>query len=90
MTFTKRKLSKIEPLLAYQKELAEEYQVGTAQIPVAWAIAKGTVPIIGLTRPKYVADLAKAVTISLQEPELQKLESLAQESGVYIKGVWEP
>ena len=90
LTFTKRKLSKIEPLLAYQKELAEQYQVGTAQIPVAWAIAKGTVPIIGLTRPKYVVDLAKAVTVSLQESELQKLESLAQESGVYIKGVWEP
>lgn len=90
LTFTKRKLAKIEPLLEYQKALAKQYQVRTAQIPIAWAIAKGTVPIVGLTRPKYVEDLKKAVTVTIEETELRQLERLAEESGVYIKGVWEP
>ena len=38
-------LDKLEILNNELKKLAEKYGIGVAQIPVAWAIAKGTLPI---------------------------------------------
>lgn len=90
MTFGKNKFKKIKYLIAYEKELAKKYHTDSSQIPVAWAIAKGTVPIIGLTQEKYAAQLAEAVQIELTKEEISKLEQLAEESGVRIKGAWEP
>ncbi|MBQ7066489.1 MAG: aldo/keto reductase [Lachnospiraceae bacterium] len=90
LTFGKSKFKKIRQLLAYEKELAKKYKTDSSQIPVAWAIAKGTVPIIGLTKEKYAIQLAEAIRISLSEEEIRRLEQLAEESGVVIKGSWEP
>ena len=46
-------LDKLEILNAALKKLADRYNVAPAQIPVAWAIAKGTLPIIGVTKTKH-------------------------------------
>ena len=46
-------LDKLEILNGELKKLADKYGVGMAQIPVAWAIAKGTLPIIGVTLALY-------------------------------------
>ena len=45
-------LDKLEILNAELKKLADKYGVGIAQIPVSWAIAKGTLPIIGVTKKR--------------------------------------
>ena len=45
-----------------------------AQIPVAWAIAKGTLPIIGVTKENQVLDAAKAVNLELTGEEIKYLE----------------
>ena len=58
-------LDKIEILNAALKTLADKYGVGIAQISVAWAIGKGTLAIIGVTKPHHVADAVKAAAISL-------------------------
>ena len=47
------------------KEIADKYNVAPAQIPVAWAIAKGALPIIGVTKVDHVEDAVKACNISL-------------------------
>ena len=43
-------LPQLEKLNACLKEIADAHGVATAQVPVAWAIAKGTLPIIGVTK----------------------------------------
>ncbi len=43
-------LPKLEKLNACLKEIAGAHGVAPAQVPVAWAIAKGTLPIIGVTK----------------------------------------
>lgn len=88
--FSKRKFRKIQGLLEYEKELARQYQVDASQIPLAWAMARHTVPIVGLTKKKYAEQLKTVWKISLSEKELFRLEALAEESGVTVKGVWEP
>ncbi|WP_042351387.1 hypothetical protein [Bacillus massiliigorillae] len=52
----------------------------------SWAIAKGTVPIIGVTKIKHIADAKSADTLILTEQEIKQLEDAAKESGVEIMG----
>ncbi|MEE0264764.1 MAG: aldo/keto reductase [Acutalibacteraceae bacterium] len=89
MSFGKSEFIKIEPLLDYQKMLAEKYSVKLAQIPIAWAISKGIISIIGLTKPEYACALAEGVKIQLDSNEINQLEKLAKQSGVVCKGAWE-
>ena len=46
------------------KKLADKYHAAVAQVPVAWAVSKGTVPIIGVTKEKQVLDAAAAAGIT--------------------------
>lgn len=82
-------LGKLEILNANLKNLAEKYGVGTAQIPVAWAIAKGTLPIIGVTKENQVLDAVKAVNITLTEEETAELERTADNLGLNVIRMWE-
>lgn len=90
LQFGKKKFRKIQRLLDYEKELGRKYQVDTSQIPIAWAIARHTVPIVGLTKPQHAEQLKTVLNVHLTEEELSRLEQLAEESGVIIKGTWEP
>lgn len=87
--FNKRKLGKIQKLIDYEHELAAKYSADTAQIPIAWAISKQVIPIVGLTKPEHALSLKKGANIFLQPQEILCLEKLASESGVICKGVWE-
>lgn len=88
-TFHKRKLRKIHRLIDYERELAIKYGVDAAQIPIAWAIAKNVIPIIGLTKPKHAESLEKGINVALLPEEILRLEQMAIESGVVCKGTWE-
>lgn len=88
-SFSKSKFVKIKPLLDYQKELAGKYSIDCSQIPVLWAIEKNTTPIIGLTKAKYVDELVSALKIKLLPEEIEKLEKISKETGVYCKASWE-
>lgn len=90
LQFGKKKFRRIQKLLDYEKELAERHQTDTSQIPIAWAMARHTVPIVGLTKKKHAEQLKSVPDIKLSEEELRMLETLAEESGVVIKGTWEP
>lgn len=82
-------LAQIEKLTAVTKKIAEKHEAAPAQIPVAWAIAKGTTPIIGVTNPAQVADAVKAVSITLSNEEMAELEQAAAQTGVDTRGSWE-
>ena len=82
-------LDKIEVLNAALGTLADKYSVGIAQIPVAWAIGKGTLPIIGVTKPHHVADAVRAASIALTLEEISLLEDTADRLDFSIIRAWE-
>ena len=82
-------MDKLEILNISLKKLADKYNVKPAQIPVAWAIAKGTLPIIGVTKPSHVEDAIKASNISLTADETSELEKLAESLGINAIRFWE-
>ncbi|WP_407383609.1 aldo/keto reductase [Ruminococcus sp.] len=82
-------LDKIEILNGELKKLADKYHVEIAQIPVAWAIAKGTLPIIGVTKEKHVEDAVKAANISLTAEEVAELEKVADSLNINAIRFWE-
>ncbi len=82
-------LDKLEILNAELKKLAEKYGVGAAQIPVAWAIAKGTLPIIGVTKENQVLDAVKAANVTLTAEETEELETIADSLKLNVIRFWE-
>ena len=82
-------LDKLEILNAELKNLADKYSVGMAQIPVAWAIAKGTLPIIGVTKEEQVLDAVKAANITLTDEEVALLENKADSLELNVIRFWE-
>ena len=82
-------LGKLEILNAKLKKLADKYGVGAAQIPVAWAIAKGTLPIIGVTRENQVLDAVKAANVTLTAEETAELENIADSLKLNVIRFWE-
>ena len=82
-------LDKLEILNAELKKLADKYNVGPAQIPVAWAIAKGTLPIIGVTKTGHVEDAVKAANVALTAEETAELERVADSLELNVIRFWE-
>ena len=82
-------LDKLELLNAKLRNLAEKYGVGAAQIPVAWAIAKGTLPIIGVTKENQVLDAVKAANVILAAEDAAELEKLADSLKLNVIRFWE-
>ena len=82
-------LDKLEVLNAKLAEVAKAHGVGVAQVPVAWAIAKGTLPIVGVTKEHHVADAAAAAAIELTVAEVRDLEELADTLGINAIRFWE-
>ena len=65
-------------------------QSGTAaDVATAWAIAKGTTPIIGVTKSSYIDGLVRASSITLTGENISELEALADAAGVDTRGGWE-
>jgi aryl-alcohol dehydrogenase-like predicted oxidoreductase len=60
-----------------------------ADVATAWAIAKGTTPIIGVTKPGYIDGLIRARNIELTGADISELESLADAAHVDTRGAWE-
>lgn len=82
-------LPQLDLLLAAMRLMAERRKATISQIAIAWAIAKHTLPIIGVTKTKYIAETVAAASISLTGEEMALLENLAAKTGVDTKGSWE-
>ncbi|MBQ4418916.1 MAG: aldo/keto reductase, partial [Synergistaceae bacterium] len=55
----------------------------------AWAVAKGAVPILGVTKVKHVEDAVKAANLNLSESEIKELEALSDKANINTVRVWE-
>ncbi len=82
-------LPKIERLTAVMVQIGAAHDATVAQVAIAWAIAKETTPIIGVTKARHITDAAHAAQIALTQDELAVLEQAAAETGVDTRGSWE-
>lgn len=82
-------LPQLEKLNAGLKEIADRHGAAVAQLSVAWAIAKGTLPIIGVTKVYQVEDAAKAAVLELSADEIDTMEQLASETPLNVIRYWE-
>ena len=82
-------LAEIEELNNAIAEIAKNHDAKVAQLPIAWAIAKGTLPIIGATKTHHVEDAAEAVNIKLGDDEIKTMEKLADKANVNTIRIWE-
>lgn len=82
-------LPELEKLNVCLKEIADRHGVAPAQVPVAWAIAKGTLPIIGVTKVYQVENAAKAAALELTVDEIAAMEKLAAGLSLNVIRYWE-
>ena len=82
-------LDQLTALTDEMKHIGEKYNVSCSQVGIAWAIAKGTLPIIGATKAHHVTEAAQAATIRLTPEEVTTLERLADATGIDTRGDWE-
>ena len=82
-------LDKIEALTNGMKIIGEHHSASCSQVGIAWAIAKGTMPIIGATKVHHVTEAADAAKIILTDEEVNQLEQMADAVGVDTRGEWE-
>lgn len=82
-------LPQLESLTDKMKAIGESQNVSTADIATAWAIAKGTTPIVGVTKPKYIDDEVQVNKIKLSNEDIKTLEKLADATNVDTRGGWE-
>lgn len=82
-------LEKIEVITAELKKVAAVHNVSTAQIATAYAINKGVLPILGVTKMYQVEEAVKTADIVLTKEEIAVLEAAADKSGVTSIQFWE-
>lgn len=82
-------LDKLSALTDEMKAIGEKYNASASQIGIAWAIAKGTMPIIGVTKAKHIVEAAQAAGLSLNVDEVKRLETLADSLDIDTRGDWE-
>ena len=82
-------LPQLEALTNEMTAIGQRYGASCSQIGIAWAIAKGTLPIIGATKESHVAEAAEAAKIKLTAEEMIRLEKLADATGIDTRGGWE-
>ena len=82
-------LPQLTELTAAMKEIGQIHGLSAAQVGTAWAIAKGTLPIIGVTKVRHVEDAVKAANSHLTPEEVGRLEALADKANVSTIREWE-
>jgi myo-inositol catabolism protein IolS len=82
-------LPQLKDLTDKLASLGRAQDASAADVATAWAIAKGTTPIIGVTRPEYIDGLVQAAGIQLTDRDVAELEALADAAAVDTRGAWE-
>jgi len=89
LMFGKSKFKKADALITYIRKLGAKYSIDPSQIPIAWGVSKGIIPIVGINKTRHVEPLAKGLSLNLNSDEIARLEELALASGIRQKGTWE-
>lgn len=85
-----KSLPKLAKLNAGLTKIGEAHGgASIAEVATAWALAKQTKPLIGVTKPAHVDSQARVAALQLSGEEVAQMEQLAAETGVDTKGGWE-
>ena len=82
-------LPQLEDLTDAMKEIGSSKNASVAQVAIAWAIAKNTLPIIGVTKTSQIEDALNATKIILTNQEIENIEALVAKTGVDTRATWE-
>ena len=69
--------------------MVKKYDATPAQVATAWAIAKGTLPIIGVTKVHQVEEASQTSKIKLTNDEVAHIEKIADEANAHTLREWE-
>ena len=79
----------IEALTSKMNEIGKKYNASISEIAIAWAIAKGTIPVVGVTKEYQVLEAKKATMIALKKEDMDLLEYYSRKVNVDTRGAWE-
>lgn len=82
-------LSKLTALTDAMTEIGARHHLSCSQTAIAWALSKGTMPIIGATKERHVVEAAQVMDTVLSSEEISRLETLADATGIDTRGDWE-
>ena len=82
-------LPQLGTLIEELKKIAAAHNVSAAQIATAYAVNKGVLPILGVTKLYQVEEAIKTAGIALSAEEVASLEAAADASGVSSIQFWE-
>ncbi|ASW09449.1 aldo/keto reductase [Rhizobium sp. 11515TR] len=82
-------LPQLKALTNMLASIGQKQDAAAPDVAIAWAIAKGATPIIGVTKPDHVDSLVRASSISLTGDDIAELEALADVADVNTRGWWE-
>ncbi|MDE5557678.1 MAG: aldo/keto reductase [Ruminococcus sp.] len=82
-------MSDIEKLTQVMEAIGKNHNINTAQVAISWAIAKGTVPIVGVTKVHHVEEASQASEIVLTAEEIHELEITADSLKLSTIRYWE-
>nr|WP_168723377.1 aldo/keto reductase [Streptomyces sp. SAT1]ANO41948.1 aldo/keto reductase [Streptomyces sp. SAT1] len=82
-------LPRLRALTDRMGSIGEDRGASAADVAIAWAIAKGTTPVIGVTKASYIDGAVRALGIELADEEIAELEALADAADVDTRGWWE-
>lgn len=82
-------LPKLKALTDKLASIGRKQGAEVPEVATSWAIAKGTTPIIGVTKPSYIDGLVRATSITLSSDDIAELEALAEAANVNTRGWWE-
>ncbi|PZR31075.1 aldo/keto reductase, partial [Caulobacter segnis] len=69
--------------------IGQSHNAQAADVAIAWVMAKGATPIIGVTKSHHVQSLVRAGSLALTSNDIAELEDLANAAGVNTRGWWE-
>lgn len=88
--FYNDKLPELTNLIGELKRIGDSHQLSVAQTAMSWALSKGTLPIIGVTKTSQVESAAQVQNAGkLSQDEIADLEKAADAVSVSTIGFWE-
>lgn len=82
-------MAQIEKLTKVLAEIGQAHGISATQTATAWAVTKGTLPIIGVTKVHHIEDAVKAAAVILAKEEIELMEKTADELGLSTIRYWE-
>ena len=82
-------LGQLTALTDAMNGIGDKYGLSCSQVGIAWALTKGTMPIIGATKERHVLEAAQVMDMRLAPEEVVRLETLADAAGIDTRGDWE-